>query len=185
MPPKALRTRRRRPRPWGCTNQGVGAAHLRGEGRVFDRLTGVVDAEGNARDVDQLGLDPRAAGELGHDEPRDREAHASLAHRAEEFRDYVRVLKWTEQFAAENRQVMLAAVLRDRGGPWASVHREAEAVNCHHNYVQREHHFGIGCVADAEGRRLGARRRARDHPGFSGHPELHRPGEGEPGEFSL
>src|SRR5439155_1762833 len=48
---------------------------------------GVVDAEGNARDIDQLGLDPRAAGELGHDEPRDREAHASLAHRAEEDGD--------------------------------------------------------------------------------------------------
>src|SRR5881396_2025208 len=68
-------------------DQRVGAAHLRGEGRVLDRLAGVVGGEGNARDVDQLGLDPRAAGELGHDEPRDREAHASLAHRAEEYGD--------------------------------------------------------------------------------------------------
>src|SRR5438128_3969321 len=68
-------------------DQGVGAAHLRREGRVLDRLAGVVGGEGNARDVDQLGLDPRAAGELGHDEPRDREAHASVAHRAEEDGD--------------------------------------------------------------------------------------------------
>lgn len=82
-----------------------------------------------------------------------------LPEHAEEFGDYVRALKWAQRFAADNRHVMLEAMLRAveeaLGRPFTA---EAEAVNRHRNHVQRKHHFG---KADAEGRRLGAHRRTR------------------------
>jgi tRNA-splicing ligase RtcB len=62
---------------------------------------------------------------------------------AQYFGDYVRGVSWAQQFAARNREVMMtnliATVRKVIGKPFES---HVEAVNCHHNYVQREHHFG-------------------------------------------
>jgi tRNA-splicing ligase RtcB len=59
------------------------------------------------------------------------------------FGDYVRAVGWAQEFAARNREVMMAhlitAVRRAIGKPFEA---HVEAVNCHHNYVQRERHFG-------------------------------------------
>ena len=75
------------------------------------------------------------------------------------FTDYVEAVEWAQSFAAANRTVMMAntiAAARDvLGIPFEA---EAEAVNCHHNYVTRENHFGEnifvtrkGAVRAAEG----------------------------------
>ena len=62
---------------------------------------------------------------------------------AQYFGDYVRGVSWAQKFAAKNREVMMsnliAAVRSVIGKPFES---HVEAVNCHHNYVQRERHFG-------------------------------------------
>jgi tRNA-splicing ligase RtcB (3'-phosphate/5'-hydroxy nucleic acid ligase) len=59
------------------------------------------------------------------------------------FGDYVRGVGWAQQFAARNREVMMenliATVRKVITKPFES---RVEAVNCHHNYVQRERHFG-------------------------------------------
>jgi tRNA-splicing ligase RtcB len=59
------------------------------------------------------------------------------------FGDYVRGVGWAQQFAARNREVMMtnliATVRKVVTKPFES---HVEAVNCHHNYVQRERHFG-------------------------------------------
>ena len=59
------------------------------------------------------------------------------------FGDYVRGVGWAQSFAARNREVMMsnliATVRQVIAKPFES---HVEAVNCHHNYVQREHHFG-------------------------------------------
>ena len=59
------------------------------------------------------------------------------------FGDYVRAVSWAQAFAALNRELMMKRVIDAaktviRKGFQSHV----EAVNCHHNYVQREHHFG-------------------------------------------
>jgi len=59
------------------------------------------------------------------------------------FGDYVRAVGWAQKFAAINREVMMKRVIE---AAKAVIHKSfqshIEAVNCHHNYVQKEHHFG-------------------------------------------
>ena len=59
------------------------------------------------------------------------------------FADYVRAVGWAQRFAALNREVMMRRVLDAARKVIARPFQgHVEAVNCHHNYVQREHHFG-------------------------------------------
>lgn len=62
---------------------------------------------------------------------------------AQNFGDYVRGVGWAQKFAQRNREVMMkiliAAIAKVIAKPFES---HVEAVNCHHNYVQQEHHFG-------------------------------------------
>jgi tRNA-splicing ligase RtcB (3'-phosphate/5'-hydroxy nucleic acid ligase) len=59
------------------------------------------------------------------------------------FDDYVEAVSWAQSFARRNRELMMdmvvAAVRRHKGIPPFQI--EAQAVNCHHNYVQRERHY--------------------------------------------
>ena len=59
------------------------------------------------------------------------------------FGDYVRGVGWAQKFARLNREVMMQAVI---GALRKSIAKpfetHLEAVNCHHNYVQKETHFG-------------------------------------------
>ena len=55
----------------------------------------------------------------------------------------MRAVSWAQKFALRNREVMMAnliaTVRKVIAKPFES---HVEAVNCHHNYVQRERHFG-------------------------------------------
>jgi len=59
------------------------------------------------------------------------------------FGDYVRAVSWAQKYAAMNREVMMRRVIE---AAKTVLHKNfqshIEAVNCHHNYVQREKHFG-------------------------------------------
>jgi len=59
------------------------------------------------------------------------------------FGDYVRGVGWAQKFAAINREVMMRRVIEAaKTVIRKNFQSHIEAVNCHHNYVQREHHFG-------------------------------------------
>jgi tRNA-splicing ligase RtcB len=59
------------------------------------------------------------------------------------FADYVRAVGWAQRYAALNREVMMRRALEAaRSIIRKPFEGQVEAVNCHHNYVQREHHFG-------------------------------------------
>ncbi len=68
---------------------------------------------------------------------------AYLREGADHFDEYVEAVHWAQDFAAENRGLMfeatVAAVSRALGRP---VEIQEAAVNCHHNYVAQEQHFG-------------------------------------------
>lgn len=68
---------------------------------------------------------------------------AYLPEGEKDFTEYVRAVHWAQSFAMENRRLMLAATLRAfseaMGRP---IEATTEAVNCHHNYVNKEAHFG-------------------------------------------
>jgi tRNA-splicing ligase RtcB len=59
------------------------------------------------------------------------------------FGDYVRAVGWAQRFAALNREVMMRRVVEAaKTVIRKNFQSHVEAVNCHHNYVQQETHFG-------------------------------------------
>jgi tRNA-splicing ligase RtcB len=70
----------------------------------------------------------------------------------EHFNDYVEAVGWAQDFAALNRRMMMANVIQALRGQIAKpFEAELEAINCHHNYVQREHHFGENVLVTRKG----------------------------------
>jgi tRNA-splicing ligase RtcB len=58
------------------------------------------------------------------------------------FNDYVKAVSWAQRYARANREVMMEEVLGVLRAIFPDLETSAEAVNCHHNYVSRERHFG-------------------------------------------
>ena len=59
------------------------------------------------------------------------------------FGDYVRAVGWAQKFARLNREVMMRRVIEAaKTVIRKNFQSHIEAVNCHHNYVQQERHFG-------------------------------------------
>jgi tRNA-splicing ligase RtcB (3'-phosphate/5'-hydroxy nucleic acid ligase) len=71
-------------------------------------------------------------------------ALAYFAEGSKHFEDYVFAVSWAQSFARFNRAIMMQHALSalQREVPKAFT-VDALAVNCHHNYVQREQHFGV------------------------------------------
>ncbi len=69
---------------------------------------------------------------------------AYLPEGTEHFDDYVAAVSWAQDFAAINRRLMMEAVVDSAraSGQLPVFTVEGEVVNCHHNYVAREHHYG-------------------------------------------
>ncbi len=67
---------------------------------------------------------------------------AYLREGTEYFDDYVEAVEWAQSYARQNREEMMQLVLEGlrRHLPPFTITRNA--VNCHHNYVTREQHFG-------------------------------------------
>jgi tRNA-splicing ligase RtcB len=68
---------------------------------------------------------------------------AYIPEDTDDFKEYMEAVEWAQNYALENRRVMMDAVI-------AALRRHIlveftitqEAINCHHNYVARENHFG-------------------------------------------
>lgn len=68
------------------------------------------------------------------------------------YDDYMEAVSWAQDFARHNREVMMSCVLaalsRIVTKPFMT---QQEAVNCHHNYVQKETHFGEEVLVTRKG----------------------------------
>ena len=77
---------------------------------------------------------------------------AYLEEGSAHFDDYVEAVGWAQDFARCNRAVMMenviAATRKVIPKPFAA---DVEAVNCHHNYVQKETHFGTDVFVTRKG----------------------------------
>jgi tRNA-splicing ligase RtcB len=67
---------------------------------------------------------------------------AYLVEDTHEFEAYIRDLRWAQRFAALNRQEMMDRVQACLGKWIGQPVRREQAVACHHNYTEREKHFG-------------------------------------------
>eukprot|EP00747_Dinoflagellata_sp_TGD_P073079 gnl/TRDRNA2_/TRDRNA2_157745_c2_seq1.p1 gnl/TRDRNA2_/TRDRNA2_157745_c2~~gnl/TRDRNA2_/TRDRNA2_157745_c2_seq1.p1 ORF type:complete len:561 (+),score=66.15 gnl/TRDRNA2_/TRDRNA2_157745_c2_seq1:128-1684(+) len=80
---------------------------------------------------------------------------AYLEDGTESFNDYVEAVEWAQNFARTNREVMMARVITAvrkamrKYGVKFETHEEV--VNCHHNYVNREHHYGKDVLLTRKG----------------------------------
>jgi len=104
----------------------------------------------------------------------------------EHFREYVEAVEWAQTFAMTNRRLMMDAVVRAvasvPGIPPFTSH--VEAVNCHHNYVAREHHYDANVLVTRKG---AVRARAGDLgiiPGSMGGRSYIVRGKGNPESFT-
>jgi len=61
---------------------------------------------------------------------------------SEHFDDYVEAVSWAQGYALENRDQMMRLVLAALARRLPPFQTTMTAVNCHHNYVAREHHYG-------------------------------------------
>ncbi len=61
---------------------------------------------------------------------------------AQHFDDYVDAVGWAQDYARANRAEMMDLVLDALRRHLPAFEVTSEAVNCHHNYVAREHHYG-------------------------------------------
>lgn len=71
---------------------------------------------------------------------------------SQHFDDYVEAVGWAQDFAKQNRALMMHAVIAAaRTVIKKPFEANLEAVNCHHNYVQKEQHFGQEVLVTRKG----------------------------------
>jgi len=76
---------------------------------------------------------------------------AYLSEGTDHFDDYVEALTWAQDYAWENRQAMMGAVLRVLRQHLPKFQIGDMAVNCHHNYAVQEEHFGANVWVTRKG----------------------------------
>ena len=103
------------------------------------------------------------------------------------FDHYWRALQWAQDYAMQNRSVMMTAVLKAVnkaiGGDGMLPVVPELVVNCHHNYAEREHHFGENVIVTRKG---AVRARKEDYgiiPGSMGTRSYIVKGLGNPESF--
>ncbi|MCA9472926.1 MAG: RtcB family protein [Nitrospirales bacterium] len=67
-----------------------------------------------------------------------------LSEGTEHFDDYVQAVHWAQNFAMTNRKLMMQNLIHaiKQAGELPEFHETQEVVNCHHNYVAVERHYG-------------------------------------------
>ncbi|WP_252272629.1 RtcB family protein [Pseudomonas subflava] len=71
---------------------------------------------------------------------------------SQHFADYVEAVEWAQDYARQNRALMMQTVIEAaRTVIRKPFEAQLEAVNCHHNYVQRERHFGREVLVTRKG----------------------------------
>src|SRR5262245_9009145 len=108
---------------------------------------------------------------------------AYFSEGSEHFADYVQAVRFAQDFARANRRLMMTRVLdvlREHLPPFTLG---AQAVDCHHNYVERETHFGKDVWVTRKG---AVRARAGELgiiPGSMGAKSFIVRGKGDPESF--
>src|SRR6267154_3514652 len=103
---------------------------------------------------------------------------------SQHFGDYVRGVGWAQKFARLNREVMMRRVAQAaKAALRKDFESHVEAVNCHHNYVQQEHHFGRDVFVTRKGAVSARRGELGIIPGSMGARSYIVRGKGNPESF--
>ncbi len=111
---------------------------------------------------------------------------AYLSEGSEHFDDYVQAVEWAQKFALTNRELMMDAVVkaaRTEACGLPPFELGETAVNCHHNYVAKEHHFGRDVFVTRKGAVRARLGELGIIPGSMGARSFIVRGKGEPQSF--
>ena len=112
--------------------------------------------------------------------------HADLAYLREGsavFDDYCEAVLWAQKYAAWNRELMMREVLRCLQEAIPGAMPTAGAVDCHHNYVSHEEHFGEDVIVTRKGAVSARLGQLGIIPGSMGQKSYIVRGKGNPGSF--
>jgi tRNA-splicing ligase RtcB (3'-phosphate/5'-hydroxy nucleic acid ligase) len=78
---------------------------------------------------------------------------AYLKEGTQYFDDYVQAVSWAQEFARLNRELMMQAIIQvlQAESSLPPFQADLEVVNCHHNYVNREMHYGQNVLVTRKG----------------------------------
>lgn len=78
---------------------------------------------------------------------------AYFPEHTDHFNDYVEAVEWAQDYARRNRDLMMEQIIGAvRGtGQLPPFSAELKAINCHHNYVAREAHYGENVLITRKG----------------------------------
>jgi len=101
------------------------------------------------------------------------------------FGQYWAAVGWAQKFAAKSRELMMTAVTAAarRWGKLPAFELTETAVNCHHNYVAREHHYGANVLVTRKGAVRAAEGELGIIPGSMGAKSFIVRGKGNPESF--
>jgi tRNA-splicing ligase RtcB len=110
---------------------------------------------------------------------------AFLPEGTPDFDEYVSAVLWAQDYAMLNRRLMMDAAIRALANARGirAFELAEEAVNCHHNYLAREEHFGEDVLVTRKG---AVRARVGDYciiPGSMGAKSFIVRGKGNPESF--
>jgi tRNA-splicing ligase RtcB len=110
---------------------------------------------------------------------------AYLPEGSEHFWDYWKAVSWAQRFAAKNRELMMQQVVRalTESGELPPFTLTDLAVNCHHNYVAREHHYGENVLVTRKGAVHAGEGKLGIIPGSMGAKSFIVRGKGNPESF--
>jgi len=76
---------------------------------------------------------------------------AYLREGSDNFDDYITAVNWAQDYARVNRDEMMKLVIRAIQPFVPGFITDRTAIDCHHNYVSREHHFGEDVLVTRKG----------------------------------
>ncbi|MBL1274756.1 MAG: RtcB family protein [Ectothiorhodospiraceae bacterium] len=103
---------------------------------------------------------------------------------AKHFDDYVEAVEWGQDYAMANRREMMQFILEALRKKFRKFGITKEAINCHHNYISQEYHFGEHVFVTRKGAIRAGEGELGIIPGSMGAKSFIVRGKGNPQSFN-
>lgn len=67
------------------------------------------------------------------------------------FERYIEAVNWAQKYAFDNREIMMRNAMKVMRTHFPQMKITKEAINCHHNYISEEFHYGKECYVTRKG----------------------------------
>jgi len=107
-----------------------------------------------------------------------------LSEGTQHFNDYWDAVEWAQEYASINRRMMMELVFGQLYRYFPNIGTHGEYVNCHHNYVAKENHYGSNVYVTRKGAIRARRGDLGIIPGSMGAKSFIVRGKGDPQSFN-